>query len=41
MSVETKEALKSGAIGAFMGLLMSFLINYFIVPLPTSVMAWP
>lgn len=32
-----KSALISGVIGAFMGLLMSFGVNYLIVPFPETV----
>jgi hypothetical protein len=32
----TKSALISGVIGAFMGLLMSFGVNYLLVPFPET-----
>lgn len=36
MQEKYKESFIAGAIGAFMGIVMSFLINYFLIPLPTT-----
>ena len=31
------DAVKAGLIGGFMGLAVSFLLNYFVIPMPDSV----
>ena len=35
-----KHALKAGLSGAAMGLLVSFAVNYFVIPVPTTEMMW-
>ena len=36
--MDYKEALKNGAIGGFMGFLMSAVINYYVIPFPETVL---
>ena len=39
MNHEKKEALKSGLIGAAFGFTVSFMVNYFLVPCPETLLA--
>ena len=36
MQEKYKESLIAGGIGAIMGVIMSFLINFFLIPLPET-----
>ncbi len=36
MNKDTMSSIKAGIIGAAMGLIFSFLVNYFLMPVPVS-----